>query len=65
MAVSATPEPGLRLPGCRVDVLECGPGSVELHFDGQLTFRQIYRPGPGCAGSSEAITGACASISLR
>jgi phospholipid/cholesterol/gamma-HCH transport system permease protein len=50
MAVSATSEPCVRLPGCRVDLLERGPGSVELHFDGQLTFRQIYATWPGVRG---------------
>src|SRR5262245_11014299 len=46
MTASATPEPCLRLPGCRVDLLECGPGSVELHFNGRLTFRQVYATWP-------------------
>src|SRR5262249_30433328 len=50
MAPNATPEPGVRLPGCRVDLLECGPGSVELHFDGKLTFRQIYATWPEVRG---------------
>ena len=50
MAASATPEPCVRLPGCRVDLLECGPASVELHFDGRLTFRQIYAAWPEVRG---------------
>ena len=50
MAPSATPEPSVRLPGCRVDLLECGPASVELHFDGRLTFRQIYAAWPEVRG---------------
>src|SRR5262249_10938746 len=36
--------------GCRVDVLECGPGSVELHFNGRLTFREIYATWPEVRG---------------
>src|SRR5215468_12440536 len=50
MAVNATPEPCLRLPGCRVDLVECGPASVELHFDGKLTFREIYATWPEVRG---------------
>jgi phospholipid/cholesterol/gamma-HCH transport system permease protein len=50
MAVEATPEPNVRLPGCRVDLLECGPAGVELHFSGKLTFRQIYATWPQVRG---------------
>jgi phospholipid/cholesterol/gamma-HCH transport system permease protein len=46
MAVSAAPEPCVRLPGCRVDLAECGPGSIELHFNGRLNFRQIFSTWP-------------------
>src|SRR5262249_14507480 len=45
MEAKAT-SPCVRLPGCRVDLRERGPASVELHFDGKLTFRQIYATWP-------------------
>jgi ABC-type transporter Mla MlaB component len=50
MAVEATPEPSVRLPGCRVDLLESSPAGVELHFSGKLTFRQIYATWPQVRG---------------
>src|SRR5262245_4668309 len=50
MAPNATPEPCVRLPGCRIDLLEPDPASVELHFDGKLTFRQIYATWPEVRG---------------
>jgi len=46
MEPNATSEPCVRLPGCRVDLREHGPASVELHFDGRLTFRQIFATWP-------------------
>src|SRR5215813_3905746 len=50
MALNATPEPCVRLPGCRIDLLEPDHASVELHFDGKLTFRQIYATWPEVRG---------------
>ena len=46
MEPNATSEPCVRLPGCRVDLAERGPGTVELHFDGRLNFRQIFSTWP-------------------
>jgi phospholipid/cholesterol/gamma-HCH transport system permease protein len=50
MAGNASPEPCVQFPGCRVDLLECGPGGVELHLSGKLTYRQIYATWPEVRG---------------